>query len=266
MATTDFTSREPLTVRCKRLVPKNAKAEKVSDRQEKIPGWNQEKLSSATVVMQGAGGIGSVVSRALVRQGVGALHLCDPDIVQASNLSRQEFSLEDLLKPKAHRLAMSLASMGVQGTSITGYPLYFSEFLQVYRGSTPDAVISGVDNNSARLEAATWCRQIKKPLICAGVALDAIGAYVFVQEPGRGCLGCYLGDHLLKGGAVCPRSPAVVDVLLVLSGFSSFAISSLLMGRERSWNLTRFFMSSATAESRTVAIARDCPLCKGRGA
>lgn len=266
MATSNFISREPLTVRCKRLVPRHTNAEKVSDRQERVPGWNQEKLQSSIVVMQGGGGIGSVVSRSLVRQGVYALFICDPDIVQPSNLNRQEFEFGDLLKPKAHQLALSLGAMGVQGTSITGYPLYFQEFLQVYRGPTPDMVISGVDNNAARLEAARWCRQIRKPLICAGVAPDAGGAYVFVQIPGEACLGCYLGEHLLTGGLACPGTPAVLDILLVLAGHVSFAVTSLLMQRERSWNVARFFLATGSGDSRVAAIDSRCPLCNGKGA
>lgn len=266
MATSNFISREPLTVRCKRLVPKSASAEKVSDRQERVPGWNQEKLQSSIVVMEGGGGIGSIVSRTLVRQGVKEIYICDPDVVVPTNLNRQEFVFGDLLKPKAHQLALSLGALGVQGTAITGYPLFFQEFLQVYQGPTPDVVISGVDNNVARLEAARWCRQIRRPFICAGVAPDAGGAYVFVQIPGEACLGCYLGEHLFTGGLACPGTPAVLDILLVLAGHVSYAFTSLLMQRERSWNLARFFLSTGSGDSCVVAIDRRCPLCNGKGA
>lgn len=266
MASTSFTSRKPITARCKRLVPKRCGGEKVSDRQERVPGWNQARLSSATVVVQGAGGIGSTVCRTLVRQGVGVLHACDPNVVQPSNLSRQEYAAEDVFKPKACQLVRSLAEVGVMGTIMTGYPLYFREFLKVYRGPHPDVVVSGVDNNAARAEAAQWSRALRMPLVCAGIAADAGSAYVFVQEPDKACLGCYLGTHLLTGGAACPGIPAVVDIVLVLAGFVSYAVTSLLMQRERSWNLTRFFLASGQGESHVVAIHPHCPLCKGKGA
>lgn len=265
MASTSFTSRDPVTVRCKRLVPKRSGGEKVSDRQERIAGWNQQRLCSGNVVVQGAGGIGSWISHALVKQGAGEVHVCDPDVVQPSNLSRQEFAADDLFKPKAIRLVQRLAQIGVQGTVLTGYPLYFSEFLSMYCGPRPDVVVSGVDNNEARLQAAQWCRAIKSPLVCAGVAQDASGAYLFIQEPGKACLGCYLGTHMYKGRAACPGTPAVVDVLLLVAGYASYAITSLLMNRQRTWNGVRFSLSTAECQALSVPVQARCPMCKGSG-
>lgn len=223
-------------------------------------------MASGTVVLEGAGGIACAVGYPLVMQGLGAMHLTDPDVVQPSNLSRQLYKPEDVFKNKGHCLAQRLSEMGVLGTRLTGYPLYFSEFVELYGTIKADVVVSGVDNNAARLQACQWSRKIRKPLVCAGVGEKAEGAYCFVQEPGKACLGCYLGNALLQGGSPCPGTPAVIDVLHGVGGFMSYAVTSLLMPRPRSWNLVRFFMGSAEWKVAIIEPQKRCPVCQGAGA
>lgn len=72
----------------------------------------QERLMSATVVILGAGGLGSVVATALAAAGIGTLIVCDPDVVELSNLSRQvAYSLDDLGADKAGALAARLGRL-----------------------------------------------------------------------------------------------------------------------------------------------------------
>ena len=70
----------------------------------------QDRLAEATVLVCGAGGLGSVVTSALAAAGVGELVLCDDDVVEESNLTRQlMYSLDDLGRSKAEALASRLA-------------------------------------------------------------------------------------------------------------------------------------------------------------
>jgi molybdopterin/thiamine biosynthesis adenylyltransferase len=72
----------------------------------------QERLMSATVVILGAGGLGSVVATALAAAGIGTLIVCDPDVVELSNLSRQvAYSLDDIGTGKAETLAARLGRL-----------------------------------------------------------------------------------------------------------------------------------------------------------
>jgi molybdopterin/thiamine biosynthesis adenylyltransferase len=53
-----------------------------------IPDWSQPTLSAASVIIIGVGAVGSEAARLLGQAGVGRLLLCDPDLVEESNLSR----------------------------------------------------------------------------------------------------------------------------------------------------------------------------------
>jgi molybdopterin/thiamine biosynthesis adenylyltransferase len=95
----------------------------VTARQESVPGFIQQALMMAKVILIGAGGLGGEIGEALVRKGVGILTLLDHDAVELTNLNRQRFFKADLGKNKAHRLARNLAQEAVCGTVIQGYSL-----------------------------------------------------------------------------------------------------------------------------------------------
>lgn len=64
----------------------------------------QEKLSAGRVAIAGLGGLGSNVAYALTRIGVGHLRLIDFDVVDITNLNRQQYFMEHLGMPKTDAL------------------------------------------------------------------------------------------------------------------------------------------------------------------
>lgn len=64
----------------------------------------QEKLSAGRVAIAGLGGLGSNVAYSLARIGVGHLHLIDFDIVDITNLNRQQYFMEHIGLPKTEAL------------------------------------------------------------------------------------------------------------------------------------------------------------------
>ena len=84
------------------LLPVEVKREAVLQRQsEGING----KLENVTVVIFGAGGLGSNIAHMLARLGVGKLIIYDFDRVEPSNLNRQHYGIDDIGKMKAERTA-----------------------------------------------------------------------------------------------------------------------------------------------------------------
>ena len=74
-----------------------------------IPGWwgeaEQKKIEKSTVFIAGAGGLGTTVVVYLAAAGVGCLRICDPDIIDLSNLNRQILYTEsDIGEPKVNCL------------------------------------------------------------------------------------------------------------------------------------------------------------------
>lgn len=67
-----------------------------------------EKLKAATVGIAGVGGLGSSIAIALARSGVGRLILADFDIVEPSNLNRQQYFIDQLGLPKVDALKENL--------------------------------------------------------------------------------------------------------------------------------------------------------------
>lgn len=63
-----------------------------------------ERLQNAKVAICGLGGLGSNVAIALARLGIGELFLIDFDIVEPSNLNRQNYSIKHLYMPKTQAL------------------------------------------------------------------------------------------------------------------------------------------------------------------
>lgn len=67
-----------------------------------------EKMKRARVGVAGCGGLGSAVAITLARLGIGALRLVDFDIVEPSNLNRQQFFIDQIGRMKTDALAENL--------------------------------------------------------------------------------------------------------------------------------------------------------------
>jgi len=74
------------------------------------PGIHQ-KIKKSIVGIAGLGGLGSAVAIALARVGVGKLILVDFDVVEPSNLNRQQYFVHQIGMPKAEALKKNIADI-----------------------------------------------------------------------------------------------------------------------------------------------------------
>ena len=74
------------------------------------PGIHQ-KIKKSVVGIAGLGGLGSVVAIALARVGVGKLILVDFDVVEPSNLNRQQYFVHQIGMPKTEALEKNIAGI-----------------------------------------------------------------------------------------------------------------------------------------------------------
>jgi sulfur carrier protein ThiS adenylyltransferase len=74
------------------------------------PGVHR-KVSSSTVGIAGLGGLGSVAAIALARVGIGCLILVDFDVVEPSNLNRQQYSTDQIGMPKVEAMKENLSKI-----------------------------------------------------------------------------------------------------------------------------------------------------------
>lgn len=68
-----------------------------------------DKVKKASVGIMGLGGLGSLVAVALARVGVGHLLLADFDVVEPSNLNRQQYFIDQIGEKKTKALKENLA-------------------------------------------------------------------------------------------------------------------------------------------------------------
>jgi sulfur carrier protein ThiS adenylyltransferase len=67
-----------------------------------------QKIQSYSIGIAGAGGLGSNIANCLVRSGFKNFTIVDKDIIEASNLNRQYYFLDEIGKPKAETLQKRL--------------------------------------------------------------------------------------------------------------------------------------------------------------
>jgi len=68
-----------------------------------------EKIRHSTVGIAGVGGLGSAVAIALARIGIGGMVLVDFDVVEPSNLNRQQYFIDQIGVPKVHAMKATLS-------------------------------------------------------------------------------------------------------------------------------------------------------------
>lgn len=230
-----------------------------NDRQKKIAGFDQQIYSKSHVLCIGAGGLISNIAPALVRKGIGAITVLDPDAVERTNLNRQRFYRRDIGRNKAIGLARNLKRECIDETRLVGYSMALETAIEHRKDLRCDIAVCGVDNNSARVAAARFFRAAATPVIFTGVSAEASHGYVFIQQATGPCIGCLFPDIANDDSYPCPGTPAISDILQLVGALATYAIDSELMERRCAWNYRSVYLYSAEWESSSLFAAR--PRC-----
>ncbi len=237
-------------------------SESATDRQERVKGFDQSIMNRLKVIQIGAGGLGGEIGQGLVRKGVGALKIFDGDTVELSNLSRQFFYKEDLYKNKAISLARNLVKEGVSKSLIAAYPFMVQKAIEDKVDCNCNIVICAPDNDETRIFISRYFYD-KAPVVFTGLDQNANTGYVFIQEPGKACIGCALPNAVNNEREPCPNTPAVIDLVKIISGFVLFSVDSTIMKRKRNWNFRQLFLGGFVPEIlKQVERREGCSLCR----
>lgn len=130
---------------------------------------NQEKLKQASVLVVGAGGLGSPALLYLAAAGIGTIGIIDFDIVQESNLQRQVlFTTHDIGTNKALAAARHLTKLN---PFVSVIPV--QEKLTSNNALTTinnfDLVLDGSDNFPTRYLVNDACVLLNKPLVYGSI-------------------------------------------------------------------------------------------------
>jgi molybdopterin-synthase adenylyltransferase len=240
--------------------------ETAHDRQRLIPGWRQELLANATVVVAGVGAIGNEIAKNLALAGTGRLILCDQDKVSVSNLNRSVlFTAADVGRAKAqaaaenlHRLAPEVKVEVRTADLVSGVGL----------GELADAalIVGCVDTLRARMQLLGRCALVNARLVDAGThpwggevrlrvcAEDACHACVLTEgERGRSDLPWSCQEPRPAG-----PDPASIATTALIAGWATMAALDVLLDRTPAW---RILAVHSAGRAEPVQINRDprCP-------
>jgi molybdopterin/thiamine biosynthesis adenylyltransferase len=151
---------------------------------------NEEK----TVVLVGAGNIGSHLATYLARAGIGTLRIIDRDTVEAKNVATQDFTPSDISQPKAlalaERLQLQFPNQRVEGIAADLEEVPLDTF-------AVNLLLGAVDSRRARqalVSELAW--PLGVPVIDGGVGEGLLGrVQVFVPGPDSACLECTWGKE-----------------------------------------------------------------------
>jgi molybdopterin/thiamine biosynthesis adenylyltransferase len=155
-------------------------------------GLTCERLAGVSVLIAGAGNIGSHLAPQLARAGVGAIRLVDRDRVEAKNLATQDFRRKDVGRFKAdvlaERLQAQFPQQRIEARSCDLEDLPRSE-------AAVDVLLGALDSRRARqmlISEMGW--PLGVPVIDGGVGEGLVGrVQVFLPGPTSACLECTWG-------------------------------------------------------------------------
>lgn len=159
-------------------------------------------LKGTRVLIAGCGSVGSTAAVALARAGVGGFHLIDPDVVEETNLSRQDYTLADVGLPKVRALrdrllainpSMEISYNITELGDVTDLPNRVTEADLVF-GATDD-----VRQQVGLLGHLAYRSNV--PMVTAAMYLEAAAGEVTVTFPPADspCSRCCIGGGATSG-------------------------------------------------------------------
>ncbi|MCW5829822.1 MAG: ThiF family adenylyltransferase [Deltaproteobacteria bacterium] len=223
----------------------------------------EKRLAEKSVLLVGAGGLGSPAAMLLAASGVGRLGIVDSDVVDRSNLQRQILHKDWLVgRPKVESARQMLTRLRPDLTVDT-HNLWLNAsniggIINAY-----DVVIEGSDNFATKFLVNDACVIAEKPFVIAGI-LRFHGQLMTVLPHRSGCYRCLFEAPPPPGEVPGCSEAGVLGVVAGLMGAlqATEAVKLLLgmgqplAGRLLTWDALR-------ASFREVPVPRNpnCAVC-----
>ncbi len=228
----------------------------------------QRRLGEASVVVVGAGGLGSTVLQGLAGAGVGHLQIVDPDRVDATNLHRQPlFGLADVGHPKAEAAAARLrACNGSIRIEAQGVALDASNVDALCEGA--DVIVDCSDNFATKFRISDAAVRAGIPAVIASVYQYEGQLQVVRSDAGGSCLRCQWPEAT-RDGLVgdCRVAGVLGPVPAVLGSLQAMEVLKFLLGLPGQLQDEVLLVDLIECGVTRLKAPRnpDCPCC-GQGA
>ena len=229
----------------------------------------QQTWLDAHVLVIGAGGLGSPIALYLAASGVGHITLCDPDVVDLTNLQRQIAHFTDAIgSPKVASAQATMARINPATRVTTVQERVTGSRLDALVADA-DIVIDACDNFATRHDVNRACVRHAKPLVSgAAIRFDGQVAVFDTRDADSPCYHCLFpetGDldemRCAVMGVFAPLvgvigSMQAAEALKVLAAIGKPLVGRLMMvdARDMQW--------------RSIRVKRDpaCAVCASRQA
>ena len=222
----------------------------------------QQKRSEGSVLVSGAGGLGSSAQLYLAAAGVGRIGIADYDRVDLSNLERQIIHRTDRIgMEKTKSAAMTLQAINPEVRTelyqerVT--PDNITDLIRPY-----DIVLDATDHFENKLLVNDACVLAGKPFVHAGVL--AMSGQIMTWLPGEGpCLRCLSGSAPgLAEMPSCREAGVVGAAVSVISSLQAMEAIRFLIGKGKLLTGRLLHYDGLTCTFDETEIPEHSPWCR----
>lgn len=223
-------------------------SESFTDRQERIPGWRQDRMKAGRALILGAGALGNEVTKNLALMGLGYMLIADFDRVDRSNLSRTVMFRKNDVRTKSSKasiLARRVKRINVLSNS-HAQPFHGDVVWRLGTGvfRRIDVAIGCLDNVEARVATNKQCILTNTPLIDGGI-YGLSGNVVSINPPHTACWECTISpaqillanerydscSRVMRSEWASGRVPTVQVASSIVAGFQTEEAVKIIQGQ-----------------------------------
>ncbi|HPP77352.1 HesA/MoeB/ThiF family protein [Methanospirillum sp.] len=226
-----------------------------------IGAEGQKNLEEATVLIAGAGGLGSPAATYLALAGTGELIIVDDDRISESNLNRQFLhAASSVGLQKVYSAQTTLHGLAPE-LSVISYPRRIDEQSAGELVRDADVVIDALDNYESRfiLHEAAWNADI--PFIHG--AIEGFSGQLTSIIPGHSpCLSC-----LIPSAPLSEKVPVIGATAGVIGSMQAMEAIKYLTGKGTMMTGRLFLWDGLSGRGEYVKFGRrkNCPVCRLKG-
>ena len=224
----------------------------------------QQKLAEASVLIVGAGGLGSPAAMYLASAGVGTIGIADCDTVDITNLNRQLLhSTADIGDDKAISAKQTLDMINPNIT-VNAYNMRLTadniaDVIKDY-----DFIIEATDNFPSKFLINDACVLMGKPFVHGGVL--GFSGQVMTYVPDRGvCYRCIFKEIPKKGTVPTAKQVGIIGAAAgVVGSLQALEAIKYITGAGELLTGCMLTIDTLTMDIRRVPfpkIVDDCPVC-----
>jgi molybdopterin/thiamine biosynthesis adenylyltransferase/rhodanese-related sulfurtransferase len=226
-----------------------------------VPG--QRALLDATVVVIGAGGLGSPVIMYLAAAGVGTIVIIDDDDVDESNLQRQPIhATHDVGRPKASSAARFVSELNEDVTVVEiRERLEMDNAVSLLEGAT--VIVDASDNFATRYAINDAAVGLNIPVVFASVYAMEGQVAVFDAEHGP-CYRCVFPESPDDSIPLdCTTIGVLGSITGILGSLQATETIKLIVGSDNTLTGRLLLYDGSTQTFTTLRVTKDaaCPVC-----